>query len=87
MENINEMALFFIVSSIVVLVLGAMLIVSLFYVLRAVRNIKKTTEAIKDGVKLTVDGMNSAGEGMKKSGITWDLIASFLPIKKKKKRK
>ncbi|MDP2629092.1 MAG: hypothetical protein Q8P45_00100 [Candidatus Harrisonbacteria bacterium] len=87
MDTLFEAEIFFIITSAVVVVVGILLVIGLFYVLKIIRNIKEITSRIKSSVHGVTEDFDGLREDIKKDGLKWRHIAKIIPQKEKKRRR
>ncbi len=87
MESILKADIFFVISTMLSIIIGLIIIIILLYIWRIIRNVKK----VSDDMKKTIHGFSSDADAVrmkvKNDGLPLGKIFSFFNSKKKKPRK
>lgn len=89
MQEIAKSDLFFMITSVVVLFIGAIVIVIVAYVLKVVRDVSRITTVVRDEAEFIKEDLDDARRAFKLKGLGWLTVLKtvFLAIIKNRKKK
>lgn len=82
MESIAKADIFFVVTTVVVLVLGVLFAILLVYAIRTARIVKKGVTKIKETVDSSSEYIAEVKKDLVKQGALFTLLKKFIPKKK-----
>ena len=82
MESIAKADIFFVVTTVVVLVLGILFTILLVYAIRTARMVKEGVAKLKETVEESGDYIKEVKKKLLKQGLLFTLIKKFIPRKK-----
>lgn len=82
MESILKADIFFVVTTVIVIVMGILLAILLVYAIRTARIIKKSVTTIDETVTKGSEYIESVKDDLVKQGALFTLIKKFIPKKK-----
>ena len=86
MDEFLKQDIFFFVTTVVTVILGILLAVLLFYVIKITRDIKYITKKAKDEAGLIAEDLSELRENVKKEGAKLKYFMSFFNNLKKRRK-